>query len=254
MDINSQERFLNLIKEIVGGEKQTWLAQKIGLSSAAVTRWFRGEISPEKMPISTLVKLAELKGWTIDELLKYLGLIEIQTSPKKINEVKGMIETLNLSEQYQISLWLTNLLSEDIDYALQNLKRSQKKLLVIDGNPDGRLERSKAYQRAYHLKPENFFLATSIEQIETYLRDNELDYVLIDIQSDEPKDLGMNAFHKFVKNKYAQHNCQVIVFSAYPFDDDEMAFYSQRCQQIQEFMLKPIDYRQAQKYFGDEEE
>lgn len=64
MDIKTADRLIKLRKD--SGLSQESLAEKLGLSRQAISKWERAEASPDT---DNLMALAELYGMTLDELL-----------------------------------------------------------------------------------------------------------------------------------------------------------------------------------------
>ncbi len=90
MDIMTANRLQQLRKE--NGYSQEVLAEKLGLSRQSVSKWERGESSPE---IDNLIALSKIYGLTVDELLDVSGDNTIViNSDKKEHDFKGKLKSL----------------------------------------------------------------------------------------------------------------------------------------------------------------
>lgn len=82
MDIKTADRLLELRK--ANGYSQEALAEKIGVSRQAISKWERGESSPDT---DNLIALANIYGITLDELLEgekaVKKSVKNETSPKE---------------------------------------------------------------------------------------------------------------------------------------------------------------------------
>ena len=90
MDLKTANRLLELRKE--HGYSQDALAEKIGVSRQAVSKWERAESSPDT---DNLISLANLYGITLDELLNNSkdGAFE-PASPSQSKDVKEKVKTV----------------------------------------------------------------------------------------------------------------------------------------------------------------
>lgn len=90
MDLMTANRLQQLRK--ANGYSQDVLAEKLGISRQAVSKWERAESSPS---VDNLVDLAKLYGITVDEMLNTDGdkvVIKTQSNTKK--DVKGKIKSV----------------------------------------------------------------------------------------------------------------------------------------------------------------
>lgn len=78
MNIQTADKFVKLRKE--NGLSQEALAEKLGVSRQAISKWERAEASPD---IDNLISLAKLYGVTLDELM---GLSENTSEQEKTQE------------------------------------------------------------------------------------------------------------------------------------------------------------------------
>ena len=90
MNIVTANRLLELRK--MNGYSQDVLAEKIGVSRQAVSKWERAESSPDT---DNLIALAELYGITLDDLLNTSkDVVEITPEPSKKKDIKGKAKSL----------------------------------------------------------------------------------------------------------------------------------------------------------------
>ena len=90
MNIVTANRLLELRK--MNGYSQDVLAEKIGVSRQAVSKWECAESSPDT---DNLIALAKLYGITLDDLLNTSkDVIEITPEPSKKKDIKGKAKSL----------------------------------------------------------------------------------------------------------------------------------------------------------------
>lgn len=90
MDLMTANRLQQLRK--ANGYSQDVLAEKLGISRQAVSKWERAESSPS---VDNLIDLARLYGITVDEMLNTEGdkvVIKTQNNTKK--DIKGKLKSL----------------------------------------------------------------------------------------------------------------------------------------------------------------
>ena len=90
MDLMTANRLQQLRK--ANGYSQDVLAEKLGISRQAVSKWERAESSPS---VDNLIDLAKLYGITVDEMLNTEGdrvVIKTQNNTKK--DIKGKLKSL----------------------------------------------------------------------------------------------------------------------------------------------------------------
>ena len=90
MDLMTANRLQQLRK--ANGYSQDVLAEKLGISRQAVSKWERAESSPS---VDNLIDLAKLYGITVDEMLNTNGdkvVIKTQNNTKK--DIKGKLKSL----------------------------------------------------------------------------------------------------------------------------------------------------------------
>lgn len=90
MDLMIANRLLELRK--MNGYSQDVLAEKIGVSRQAVSKWERAESSPDT---DNLIALAALYGITLDDLLNTSkDAVKVTVSPSKTKDYKGKLKSI----------------------------------------------------------------------------------------------------------------------------------------------------------------
>ena len=89
MDLKTANRFQQFRKQ--NGYSQEVLAEKLGISRQSISKWERGEASPE---IDNLLALAKIYDVTIDELLDTAGDKAIVESKIVEKDFKGKMKSL----------------------------------------------------------------------------------------------------------------------------------------------------------------
>lgn len=89
MDLMTASRLQQFRKR--NGYSQEVLAEKLGISRQSISKWERGEASPE---IDNLMALAKIYGVTIDELIDNSGDKEIVESETGQKDFKGRMKSL----------------------------------------------------------------------------------------------------------------------------------------------------------------
>jgi transcriptional regulator with XRE-family HTH domain len=70
VDVSPRERLANLLKELRGERSQRSFAKLFGVSNQTVQNWEKQRAWPDD---GNLQRLAELKGWTLEQLKTYLN-------------------------------------------------------------------------------------------------------------------------------------------------------------------------------------
>lgn len=103
------ERFTKLVTELSSNQSQKQLAEKLGVSNNTISNWINSQttIDPRRMYIGTLATLAKEKGWTLEELLLYLGLIgKNEGGQDWLSKFQTQLTQLPLSTQIKLITWL----------------------------------------------------------------------------------------------------------------------------------------------------
>ncbi len=94
-----KERFIVLLNKLlneVGGVKAK-LAQKLGINSSTLTRWFQGKTDPATLELVNFIRLSAVAELSADELAKLIGILP-ESEQKILDRFKNLVEEL-LSNQ-----------------------------------------------------------------------------------------------------------------------------------------------------------
>ena len=93
MDIEAKKKLIEVVKTARGSMSQRAFAKLLGVSATAVQLWEKGDNIPD---IENLGKIAAKAGYTMEELLTYLGKPPQETSD--LNEIIKQIKSMPLSQ------------------------------------------------------------------------------------------------------------------------------------------------------------
>ncbi len=94
MDLEARKKLIDVVKTARGSISQRAFGKLLGVSPTAVQLWEKGESIPDTR---NLAQIAERAGYTMEELLNYLGLKQTsQTSD--VNQIVKQIKVMPLSE------------------------------------------------------------------------------------------------------------------------------------------------------------
>jgi transcriptional regulator with XRE-family HTH domain len=108
----AKERLAQLIKELRGDTTQREFAKLLGTSYTAIQDWEKQIRLPKE---KNLKRIAQLKGWTEEELLHYLFLPDAQPQIAPTDPLELLItqvQTLSLPQMQQLSAYLNAQLSQ----------------------------------------------------------------------------------------------------------------------------------------------
>ncbi len=95
MDLEARKKLADVVKTARGDSmSQRTFAKQLGVSYTTVQLWEKGESIPD---ISNLANIADRAGYTIEELLNYIG-IKPQPNSSDVNQVIKQIKVMPLSE------------------------------------------------------------------------------------------------------------------------------------------------------------
>ena len=120
------DNFKNFIQDLLSTQSQDSLAKKLGINNTAVAGWVRSQrkVDPRRIAISTVAGLAQEKAWTIERLLIYLGLKEIETENNLFFRLQSGAAILSLKDRVKLLAWLSDLIQQEIiekpDISIQN--------------------------------------------------------------------------------------------------------------------------------------
>ncbi|MDJ0727159.1 MAG: hypothetical protein QNJ38_18820 [Prochloraceae cyanobacterium] len=247
---NSEEKILDnfksFIQDLLSGQSHESLAKKLGISDGAVAGWVRSQrkVDPRRVAVSTIAGLAKEKAWTIERLLTYLGLKEIQTEKDLFFNLQSGAAVLSLNDRVRLLAWLSDLVQKEVIQG-QGIgkfaaKLSDRTLIIILEQEDlaiGDTDLSLA-QRATNyatnlavnleLQPDNIQVA-SIKNLPESLE--EFDLLLFDISSSESEAIALIEEIEF--------NGNIIVFAPNDLPSEVMANLSAR---VSDVVVKPVDW------------
>lgn len=125
MNIETANRLYELRKQ--NGLSQEEVADKLGISRQAVSKWERAEASPDT---DNLISLAKLYGVSLDELLntnKSFEFVEENGNPEEIIEDDKNLEVMDLENEEE------NADTKEEKYVEENNKKHSTLKAVIDG-------------------------------------------------------------------------------------------------------------------------
>lgn len=93
------KRLATFIQELRGSQSQRQLAKQLGVSQGSVNLWESGQSWPET---ENLEKLAELKGWELQDLQTYLTKGELP-DPEPLEQILNKVRSLPSEAVAQIA-------------------------------------------------------------------------------------------------------------------------------------------------------
>lgn len=123
----AKERLAKLIKELRGHATQREFAKMLGTSYTAIQDWEKQVRLPKDI---NLGRIAKLKGWTQDELFRYLFVLDAQSEifpADSLEIIFTHIQSLSLSQMQELSHYLKVQLSE-----VQNIKETSASCLLSE--------------------------------------------------------------------------------------------------------------------------
>lgn len=122
-------RFRKFVKELreSHGWNQAQMGELIGVSGNTIGKWERGEISVGLIQLDNFKILAQLKGWTLDQLDNYI--YEIKEDKRNVfRRINAEIGKLNLVERLQLAA----ILSKSTENALIYQAMGDFSALLVD--------------------------------------------------------------------------------------------------------------------------
>ena len=107
---NKAKRLTTLVQNLRGSLSQGQFAKKLGVNRSTVTSWESREAYPE---VDNLQKLANLKGWTLEEIQFYLLQGELPTEDP-LEQILRKIRTLPSESLVQVAAVASTALAERI--------------------------------------------------------------------------------------------------------------------------------------------
>ncbi len=98
-----KQKFVELLEEILNSQckgVKAKLAQKLELKPTRLTAWFQGKIDPASIEILPFSRLAEFKGYSVDELAKEFQ-IGVEKPDPQVDKFRKIIEELLHSQSQE---------------------------------------------------------------------------------------------------------------------------------------------------------
>ena len=134
------DKFKSLVKDLLSYQSLDQLGNKLGVSHGAIGGWISPQknIDPRRIPISTIATLAKEKGWTIEQLLAYLDLKQVESIKQDdFTKIQTSVLQLPLIERARLLSWLSSdfeqqlLNQEQVNPKNNNLKKSSDRKIVL---------------------------------------------------------------------------------------------------------------------------
>jgi len=234
---NSEEKILDnfksFIQDLLSGQSHESLAKKLGISDGAVAGWVRSQRKgdPRRVAISTIAGLAKEKAWTIERLLIYLGLKEIETEEDLFFKLKSGASTLSLQDRVKLLAWLSDDIQQEIiqentsKQFVQSRKNRTICVLLEKDNLAIASNYSSNLVRHAHIEPDNIKIAT-ITQFEEVKED--LDLIIFDIETNSSNIIELINEISF--------NGDIVIFTS---QDLEAEVRSQLEDKVTDIVVKP---------------
>ena len=94
MDSEARKKLIDIVKIARGSISQRAFGKLLGVSPTAVQLWEKGESIPDTQ---NLAQIAERAGYTMEELLHYLG-VKQASETSDVNQIIKQIKVMPLSE------------------------------------------------------------------------------------------------------------------------------------------------------------
>jgi len=242
-EISILNKFKILIRDLLSTQTQEMLAKKVGVTSGAVASWVRKEraVDPRRVSIGTIAGLAREKNWSIDRLLIYLDLKEINDRDNLSIKLKTDATILSLSEQIDLLAWLSNLVTgklkepENLSQIIQNSNQRQGKnrtVCIILEKEDLAIASNYASNLAIHLnlKPENIKVTTISKLPESIAN---IDILIFDISTPESASIALIENIEFDRDIIVLTNADLPVKVRSSLED-----------KVTDVVVKPIDWQE----------
>lgn len=94
MNLEAKKKLIEVVKMARGSMSQRAFAKLLGVSATAVQLWEKGDTIPDT---ENLAKIAAKAGYTMEELLNYIGAKPLPET-SDLNEIIKQIKSMPLSE------------------------------------------------------------------------------------------------------------------------------------------------------------
>ncbi len=237
-----ENKFKNLVEQLLFNKSQQELAERLGVSRNAISSWITPQrnIDPANINIATMIAIAIEKGWTIERLLIHLGLKEPENEKDLRFKLKTITTTISLAEQIELLAWISNLVNKtakDQPFLLENTKyKSNLTILVILEQDDVAIASNYFSNLVEYLKfqAKNIKIAT-IPKLPQSLAD--IDILIFDINTTDSPSIQLIEDLTF--------NGDIIIFAdaiALPLIRDKIS------SAVSEIFVKPVDWSALQSF------
>ncbi len=120
MDLEARKKLGEVVKTARDSMSQRAFAKLLGVSYTTVQLWEKGESIPD---VLNLANIADRAGYTIEELLNYLG-IKPQSNSSDLNEIVKQIKVMPLSDVAVIGRVVMDRLASSIELSGSEIKAS----------------------------------------------------------------------------------------------------------------------------------
>jgi transcriptional regulator with XRE-family HTH domain len=94
VDLEARKKLISVVKMARGSMSQRGFGKLLGVSATAVQLWEKGESIPDT---HNLAQIADRAGYTMEELLNYLG-VKPTSVTSDVNNIVKQIKVMPLSE------------------------------------------------------------------------------------------------------------------------------------------------------------
>ncbi|MGF1488269.1 MAG: hypothetical protein ACFBSE_14380 [Prochloraceae cyanobacterium] len=234
-------RFKSLVKDLLSKQSLEQLGNKLGVSHGAISGWISSQknIDPRRIPIGTIVTLAEEKAWTIEQLLAYLSLKQIEEIQQdNFSKIQTSVLQLPLIERAKLLTWLSSDFEKQLsnqdqeNFKENNLKRSVdiKIILVLEVENIATVS-NYASNLVLHLnlKPENIKVTTTPDLPESIA---DIDILIFDISSPESASISLIEDIEFDRD--------IVVFANADLPSEVRSGLESK---VTDVVVKPIDWQ-----------
>jgi len=120
VDLEARKKLIEVVKMARGSMSQRAFGKLLGVSATAVQLWEKGESIPDTQ---NLANIAARAGYTMEELLNYLGLKPMSES-SDVNQIVKYIKSMPLSEVAIIGRAVMDRLATAAEASVDEVKAS----------------------------------------------------------------------------------------------------------------------------------
>ncbi|MDJ0728143.1 MAG: helix-turn-helix transcriptional regulator [Prochloraceae cyanobacterium] len=247
---DSSDRFTDFVEEMLAGQSQEQLGNRLGVSQKTISTWINSEqkIDPGKMPISTIALLAKEKSWTVERLLGYLGLKEQpENEADLLAQIQSQTIRLSFPSQVKLQIWfsrefennLKKLDTQTLTQTKSNIFNDRTPLIILE---EENITIASRYTADLiinlQINPDNIQV-TTIPKLPQSL--DNIDVLIFDISTADSPSIALIEEIDFKGN--------ILVFADPDLSQEIIGRISNR---VTEVLLKPIDWNElkARVYFS----